>query len=125
LRRDRNGVFLQPVRWFKEVFPMSTRFLILIVVIVAFGVLSVLALADVGYFGILAPHFQSYGGGQVFADLVIALTLVVIWVVGDSRSSGINPWPFVVLTVVLGSFGPLLYLAARELKVGARTAPSR
>jgi hypothetical protein len=104
-----------------EDFLMSSRFLVLILVIAAFGVLSMLALADVGYFGILEPHFQSFGGGQVFADLVIALSLVCIWMVLDSRTSGINPWPFVVVTVVLGSFGPLFYLAARELKV-PRTA---
>ncbi len=101
---------------------MSTRFLVLSIVIVTFGVLSVLALADVGYFGIIAPHFQSWGGGQVFADLVIALTLACIWIVADGRSSGISPWPFVALTLLLGSLGPLFYLAARELKAGATTA---
>jgi hypothetical protein len=104
---------------------MSTRFLVLAMVIVAFGVLSVLALADVGYFGVIAPHFQSWGGGQVFADLVIALILACSWMVADGRTSGINPWPFVALTLVLGSFGPLFYLAVRELKSVSRTAPSQ
>jgi len=99
---------------------MSGRLIVLIMVIAAFGVLSALALADVGYLGIIAPHFQSYGGGQVFADLVIALTLAMIWMVQDARSRGVNPWPFVLLTLVAGSFGPLFYLVARELK-----APSK
>lgn len=101
---------------------MSSRFLVLILVIAAFGVLTSFALADVGYFGILEPHFQSFGGAQVFTDLVIALTLVMIWMVADGRTSGINPWPFVALTLVLGSFGPLFYLAARELKASSRAA---
>ena len=101
---------------------MSARLLVLIMVIAAFGVLSALALADVGYFGILEPHFKSFGGAQVFTDLVIALTLAMFWMVSDARTSGINPWPFVVATLVLGSFGPLLYLALREVKAGARAA---
>ena len=104
---------------------MSTRFLLLLTVIVAFSVLSALALADVGYFGIIAPHFQSWGGGQVLADLVIAVLLACSWMVADGRTSGINPWPFVAIAIVAGSFGPLLYLAVRELKSAARTAPSR
>jgi hypothetical protein len=103
---------------------MTTRFLVLATVIVAFGVLTALALADVGYFGILAPHFQTWGGGQVFTDLVIALVLVMFWMVADGRTSGVNPWPFVALTVVLGSFGPLFYLAARELRATSRAAAS-
>lgn len=101
---------------------MSGRFLVLLMVIAAFGVLSALALMDVGYFGILEPHFKSYGGAQVFVDLVIALTLVMIWMVRDARTSGINPWPFVALTLVLGSFGPLLYLALRELRSPSQAA---
>lgn len=99
---------------------MSNRLIVLIVVIVAFGVLSALALAEVGYLGIIAPHFQSFGGGQVFADLVIALVLVMIWMVQDARARGVNPWPYVLLTLVAGSFGPLAYLVAREVSVGAK-----
>lgn len=98
---------------------MSSRVLLLLSVIVAFGTLSAVALADVGYVGILAPHFESWGGGQVLADLVIACTLAMIWMVWDSRTSGVNAWPFVVLTLVGGSFGPLLYLVTREVKGAA------
>ena len=44
---------------------MSARSVIVVLVIAAFAVLSTLALMDVGYFGILAPHFRSWGGAQV------------------------------------------------------------
>ena len=99
---------------------MPNRLLVLIVVIVAFSALSVMALLDVGYLGIIEPHFKTWGAGQVLADLVIALTLVVIWMADDARAKGINPWPFVVVTLFAGSFGPLLYLAMRELKASAQ-----
>ena len=98
---------------------MSARLLLLIVVIGLFGVLSALALMDVGYFGIIAPHFQTWGGGQVFADLVILAVLGSIWMVEDGRARGINPWPFVIATVFTGSFGLLFYLVARELRAKA------
>jgi hypothetical protein len=103
---------------------MSVRLTLLFVVIGLFGVLTAFALADVGYFGIIEPHFQTWGGGQVFADLAILAVLGCIWMVADARSSGVNPWPFVALTLVGGSFGPLTYLVVRELKAGARKPAS-
>jgi hypothetical protein len=99
---------------------MSTRLLALLVLTAAFGILTAIALADVGYFGIIAPHFQSWGAGQVFADLVILAILACFWMVGDSRSSGTSAWPFVALTLVGGSFGVLLYLIWREVRAPAR-----
>ncbi|MBS0472877.1 MAG: DUF2834 domain-containing protein [Proteobacteria bacterium] len=95
---------------------MSSRALILIVVIGAFGVLTALALMDVGFFGILEPHFKSYGGAQVFVDLVIVCVLSCIWMAHDSRSSGLPAWPFIVLTLAAGSFGPMTYLLVREFR---------
>ena len=93
---------------------MSARLFGLITVIIAFGVLTTLALLDVGYFGIFEPHFQSWGGAQVFADLVIVCLLACFWMVNDAVSRGLNAWPFVLITLVAGSFGPLVYLVFRE-----------
>lgn len=99
---------------------MSVRLLTLLVVIGLFGALSAVALIDVGYFGIIAPHFQSWGAGQVLADLVILAVLSCLWMLADARQRGLNAWPFVIATLVAGSFGPLFYLVLREL----RGAPS-
>jgi len=98
---------------------MSARLLLLIVVIGLFGALSAVALMDVGYLGIIEPHFQSWGAGQVFADLVILGVLGCVWMVADGRARGINPWPFVIATLFAGSFGVLFYLVLRELRSGA------
>jgi len=95
---------------------MSIRLVTLLVVIVLFGALTVVALLDVGYLGIVRPHFQAWGPAQVLADLVILAVLSCVWMVGDARARGTNPWPFVLLTLVAGSFGPLFYLVARELR---------
>lgn len=94
---------------------MSMRVLSLLAVIALFGALTAAALLDVGYFGILAPHFQSWGAGQVLADLVILAILSCVWMVQDARARGATSWPFVALTLVAGSFGLLGYLLVREL----------
>jgi hypothetical protein len=82
-------------------------------VLVAFSALTVVALWKHGYWGIVAPHFQSFGAGQVFADLVIALSLVIGWIWSDAKRAGRSPWGWIALTVGLGSIGPLLYLISR------------
>lgn len=87
---------------------------LLIITILLFGALTVAALWQHGYWGIIAPHFQSFGGGQVFADLVIALTLAMVWMWRDAKATGRNPWPWILVTLAAGSFGPLLYLLTRK-----------
>jgi hypothetical protein len=79
----------------------------------AFSLLSLFALRDVGYWGIIAPLFRSVGAAQVLADLCIALSIVMVWIWRDARSTGRNPWPWLAATLVTGSFGPLIYLLTR------------
>ena len=95
---------------------MSNRLIVLLLVVAAFGALTVVALMDVGYAGIIEPHFRSWGGAQVFFDLVIVATLACIWMINDARERGVSAWPFILITLAAGSFGPLLYLVVRELR---------
>jgi hypothetical protein len=83
------------------------------ITLILFGALSAAALWYHGYWGIIAPHFQSFGAAQVFVDLVIALVLVMVWMWQDAKASDRNPWPWIVATLALGSFGPLIYLLTR------------
>ena len=87
---------------------------LIIIVLALFGALTAAALWHHGYWGIIGPHFQNFGAGQVFADLVIALTLAMVWMWRDARAMGRNPWPWMVATLALGSFGPLVYLLTRK-----------
>jgi hypothetical protein len=86
----------------------------LVVALALLGAVTAAALWQHGYWGILAPHFQSWGGAQVLLDLVIALVLVLTWLWNDARTRGRNPWPWIGITLVAGSFGPLLYLLTRR-----------
>ncbi|MGE0860267.1 MAG: DUF2834 domain-containing protein [Gammaproteobacteria bacterium] len=92
---------------------MNLRTLALLVVLAAFSVLSAHAMLEVGYLGIWRAGFASWGGMQLLADLVIACSLAALWIHDDARRRGLNPWPFMLMTLVAGSFGPLCYLLAR------------
>ncbi len=89
---------------------MDTRRKIALIILFPFTALSLYALMQVGYIGIIDYHRHSPAGWQVFTDLVIALILVMTWMIPDAKRNGRNPWLWVVLTLFLGSFGPLLYL---------------
>jgi Terpene cyclase DEP1 len=87
---------------------------VLTLTLIAFGALSAIALWQHGWWGIIEPHFQTFGAAQVFADLVIALSLFLVWMWRDARANGRNPWPWLLLTLVSGSIGALLYLLLRH-----------
>jgi hypothetical protein len=60
------------------------------------------------------------GGAQVSTDLAILAVLACLWMVHDARGRGLAAWPFILVTLVAGSFGPLLYLLVRELRSTAK-----
>lgn len=82
-----------------------------IMLLVPFSLLTLYAITQVGYLGILDYHRHSPAGWQVMADLVVALLLVLAWLVPNARAHGRNPWPWIAITLTMGSIGPLLYLA--------------
>jgi hypothetical protein len=86
----------------------------IVLILMLFTPLTAIALWYHGYWGILAPHFQNFGEAQVLADLVIALSLVMVWMWQDAKATDRNPWPWILATLILGSFGPLGYLLARN-----------
>ena len=93
---------------------MNRRTFILSIVIFDFFLLTAYTVMEVGYLGILDAALLNWGTIQIFTDLVIACSLAIVWMVIDSRERGLNPWPFVIITLALGSFGPLFYLLVRE-----------
>lgn len=89
---------------------MSRLRLIAIILLIPFLALTLYAVYSVGYIGIFDYHRHSPAGWQVFADLVVALMIVLCYMVPEAKKAGKNPWPWVVATLFLGSIGPLLYL---------------
>lgn len=90
---------------------MPSRRIIALFILLPFTLLSVYAVQQVGYWGIFDYHWHSPAGWQVFTDLVIAVFLAMLWMVKDARQTGRNVVPYLIVSLLLGSFGPLLYLS--------------
>jgi hypothetical protein len=93
---------------------------LLVLITVDFAVLSAYAMMQHGYIGLFTNQFTNSAGWQVLADLVIVCLLAMVWMVADARRSGRVVWPYLVATLLTGSFGPLAYLL-----IGLLGAPAR
>lgn len=87
----------------------------LLITLILFAALSAVAMNEVGYVGIFMSPLQGLASMQIFVDLVIALTLVLVWMWRDAKATGRSIWPWMLVTLALGSFGPLLYLLTRRI----------
>ena len=98
---------------------MNVRVIALVTVFVAFAVFTAEAFAQMGLVGFFAAHSANLATMQVFIDLVImgAILLGFIWI--DAGERGLPRMPYVIATILLGSFGPLAYLIHRELRAPA------
>ncbi|MDR7298740.1 hypothetical protein J2X16_004108 [Pelomonas aquatica] len=83
---------------------------ILFIVLAAFGAFSLYAMWQVGYVGIWQAGMASVGAWQVLLDLVVMSFIALGFIWRDAKRNGRTVWPYAVLTVAAGSFGPLLYL---------------
>jgi apolipoprotein N-acyltransferase len=93
---------------------MKRKTLLPLLVLVPFTVFTAFVVIDEGLLGLIETHKTGWGQ-QVFADLVIAITLFLVWMVPDARRHGLPVWPFVLATLLLGSIGALSYLVVRSL----------
>jgi hypothetical protein len=93
---------------------MTRKQIVLWSVLVDFSALSAWAVWKHGYVGLFELAFSSWGSALLFVDLVIALSLVLVWMMGDSRERGLAFAPYALLTLAFGSVGPLVYLIRRE-----------
>lgn len=89
---------------------MMTQRILAIVLLIPFTLLSLYAVLDVGYMGIFEHALENSAGWQLLADLAISLILVFSWLIPEALRAGRNPWPWLILTLMIGSFAPLLYL---------------
>jgi hypothetical protein len=88
-----------------------------------FVALTIYAIVTEGYFAFVPASIafatSSAWGAQVIVDFLLALGVTLGFVIADARQRGLNAWPFVALTFVLGSIGPVAYLIHRERAAGA------
>jgi len=102
---------------------MNAKQLGLSVVLLNFSALTAYATYQYGVVGIVEVITVNAVTVTLFVDLVIALSLVLSWMWQDARERGVSVVPYVALTLVFGSVGPLLYLIRRESGLSRRSAP--
>jgi hypothetical protein len=96
----------------------------LILVLAAFGAFSTYVMWQVGYLGIWQAGMASLGAWQLLLDLGLmsAITLGFLW--RDAKRTGRTIWPFALITLAAGSFGPLLYLVLRPAASPSHPVPA-
>jgi hypothetical protein len=83
------------------------------VILIVFSAFSAYVVYQYGYIGLFQQALTNAATVQVFLDLTIALSLVILWMWQDAQNQDIAPLPYILLTLTLGSIGPLLYLIRR------------
>ncbi len=83
---------------------------VLTVFFVLFAALTAYAVHHVGgVWQLLHAHLSQPAGWQIFADLVIVMCLLLVFVYRDAKATGRPFVPWAMASLLLGSFGPLLY----------------
>jgi hypothetical protein len=104
---------------------MSRKQWLLAFVLFDFSILNAYVLYQYGIGGFVQLATANAATMLVLVDLTIALGLVVTWMWNDARSRGMSALPYVAVTLVLGSIGPLLYLLRTVGRPASAPAPAR
>lgn len=94
--------------------PSPLRFTALVVLLLVHSAVTYMAAVEYGFIGVFEQALANWGTAQVFSDLGVCIVLIDVWMLIDGRRRGVLAWPFVVLSLPLGSFAPLAYLLRRE-----------
>jgi hypothetical protein len=86
---------------------------LLTVITAAFTAITVAIMLRTGLIGFYQQLLASPAAWQTLMDVTVALGLVLAWMWQDARRHGRAFWPWVPVTLLLGSLGPLLYLIRR------------
>ena len=91
---------------------------LLTAVLIAFSALTAYTLVHYGdLIQWLLFYTRDPASWQIFADLVITMCLLLVYMKRDADATGRNFWPWAVFSLLVGSFGPLLYFITAKKKV--------
>ncbi len=88
---------------------------LLLVITIAFVVLTAFSIIDFGVLGIFAEATQNTATLQIFVDLILCALFIIVWLRHDTRRTGRSFPLWAIITLAIGAFGPLLYLLTRKL----------
>ena len=106
---------------------MNAKQIGLAVVLADFAAFTAYVVYQYGYLEFYRAAVSNAVTIQVSIDLIIALSLVTVWMWRDARDRGMSVLPYLLVTLTLGSIGPLLYLIRRAGSEATQTvqAPAR
>jgi ABC-type transport system involved in multi-copper enzyme maturation permease subunit len=91
---------------------------LLIFVLVVFSALTGYTLVHYGgLFAWLSFYTRDPASWQVVADLIIAMSLLLVFIRRDAQANGRPFVPWAVFCLVVGSFGPLLYFITAKKRL--------
>jgi hypothetical protein len=93
---------------------MNRKQIILAVFALDFLLLTAWAIFQHGYLGIFAHAFQNSATILLAVDLLLAIVMIAGWMWVDASRHGLRVWPYLLVTALFGSAGPMLYLIRRE-----------
>ena len=97
-------------------------------VLLGFSILTAYAVYLYGYAGFFREVTSNAASFTLLVDLVISLTIFLVYMSNDARAHNISMVPYFLLTLGFGSVGPLFYLIRRfgsatlDLSRGARAS---
>jgi hypothetical protein len=91
------------------------RLFALVSLFVAFTSYTLFVMAGHGYDGFLTLAGREPWALQLLLDLLLMLGLFSAWLVPDAKEHGLPAWPYVILSMTMGSMGALIYLLHREI----------
>lgn len=94
-------------------FSPGTQRVLLVATLILFGGLTAVAVATDGVNGTIEAITFNWASLQIYVDLVIAVAVISVWLYGDARRRGKNPWPWIIAAFIIGMFSPLVYLLTR------------
>ncbi|NTY09294.1 MULTISPECIES: DUF2834 domain-containing protein [unclassified Exiguobacterium] len=87
---------------------------LLLVITIAFAVLTAFSIIDFGVLGIFTEATQNTATLQIFVDLILCALFIIVWLRHDTRRTGRSFPLWAIITLAIGAFGPLLYLLTRK-----------
>ncbi|WP_290722285.1 MULTISPECIES: DUF2834 domain-containing protein [Exiguobacterium] len=87
---------------------------VLLIITIAFAVLTAFSIIDFGVLGIFAEATQNTATLQIFVDLILCALFIIVWLRHDTRRTGRSFPLWAIITLAIGAFGPLLYLLTRK-----------
>jgi len=104
---------------------MNIKQIALGIVLAAFSVLTAYALLEYGYVGFFREVTSNLASLTLLVDLLISLTIILVYLGNDANERGVSAVPYLLLTLALGSVGPLFYLIRPLSNHDLNREPSR